>query len=166
MASPDFDPETDLKLERLVDAPRDRLWRAWTDPKHLLPWFCPKPWSVTACEIDLRPGGIFATTMRSPEGQEFPSAGCYLEVVPGERLVWTDALGPGFRPSNRGYLTTDGGFYMTAVLTFETVGTQTRYTAIARHANAAARDQHAAMGFHEGWGAVLDQLVEYVRTAM
>lgn len=159
-----FNPETDLRLERVVDAPREKLWRAWMEPEHLMPWFCPKPWSVSACEIDLRPGGIFSTTMRSPEGQEFPNVGVWLDVVPGKRLVWTDALGPGWRPSNRGYLTTDGGFYVTASITLESVGTQTRYVAQAMHASSAARDQHAAMGFHEGWGTALDQLVAYVRT--
>jgi uncharacterized protein YndB with AHSA1/START domain len=130
----------------------------------MMPWFCPKPWSVSACEIDLRPGGIFATTMRSQEGEAFPNVGTWLEVVPGTRLVWTDALAPGWRPSPRGFLTTDGGFYVTASITLESVGTQTRYVAHVMHATAAARDQHAAMGFHVGWGTALDQLVAYVRT--
>lgn len=161
-----FRPETDLILERVVDVPRERVWRAWTEPRHLMPWFCPKPWTTVACEIDLRPGGAFNTTMRSPEGEEFPNRGCYLEVVPGQRLVWTDALIAGFRPSDRGYLTEEGGFYLTAVLTLESVGTGTRYTAHAMHADTAGRDKHAAMGFAEGWGTVLDQLVEYCRTAM
>jgi uncharacterized protein YndB with AHSA1/START domain len=161
-----FNPETDLLLQRVVDVPRERVWRAWTEPRHLMPWFCPKPWTTVACEIDLRPGGRFNTTMRSPEGQEFPNNGCYLEVVPGERLVWTDALSAGFRPASRGFLTADGGFYVTGVLTFESVGSQTRYTAMALHADRAGRDKHAEMGFMDGWGTALDQLVEYCRTAM
>lgn len=56
----------DLVLERIVDVPKEMIWRAWTEPTLLMPWFCPKPWTVVACEIDLRPGGQFSTTMQSP----------------------------------------------------------------------------------------------------
>jgi len=156
-------PELDLVLERVIDVPASLVWKAWTEPKHLMPWFCPKPWSTVACEIDLRPGGIFHTVMQSPEGERFPNTGCYLEVVPERRLVWTDALGPGFRPSSRGYLTGgEGGFYITAALTLESLGAErTRYVAQAIHADPAAREKHVEMGFHDGWGTVLDQLVVY-----
>src|SRR5690242_2821697 len=92
-------PSLDLVLERVVDVPRELVWSAWTTPEHIKKWFTPAPWTTIACEIDLRPGGAFRTTMRSPEGEEFPNVGCYLEVVPNERLVWTNALGPGFRPA-------------------------------------------------------------------
>jgi uncharacterized protein YndB with AHSA1/START domain len=152
------DPKLDLVLERVVDVPRELVWRAWTTPEHLLPWFCPKPWTTIDCEIDLRPGGIFRTVMRSPEGQEFPNVGCYLEVVPNERLVWTDALLPGYRPSENPF--------MTAVLTLEPSGKGTRYVATAIHRDEAGRKKHEEMGFQEGWGTVIDQLVEYVKANM
>ncbi|HEX4936586.1 MAG TPA: SRPBCC family protein [Gemmatimonadaceae bacterium] len=159
-----IDPALDLTLERVVDVPVSLVWKAWTEPQHLMPWFCPRPWTTVACEIDLRPGGIFHTTMQSPEGERFPTTGCYLEVLPERRLVWTDALGPGFRPSSRGFLTGDGGFYVTGVITLESLGAdRTRYVAHALHADPAGRDRHAAMGFHDGWGAALDQLVAYVK---
>ena len=89
----------------IIDVPAELVWKAWTTPEHLKHWFCPKPWTVTDCEIDLRPGGIFRTVMRSPEGQEFPNVGCYLEVMPNERLVFTDTLLPGFRPSPEPFFT-------------------------------------------------------------
>jgi uncharacterized protein YndB with AHSA1/START domain len=152
------DPKLDLVLERVVDVPRELMWKAWTTPEHLLPWFCPKPWTTIDCEIDLRPGGIFRSVMRSPEGKEFPNVGCYLEVVPFERLIWTDALLPGYRPSAEPF--------MTAVLTFEPSGKGTRYTATAIHRDEAGRKKHEEMGFHEGWGTVVDQLVEYIKTKM
>jgi uncharacterized protein YndB with AHSA1/START domain len=152
------DPKLDLVLERVVDVPRELVWRAWTTPEHLLPWFCPKPWTTIDCEIDLRPGGIFRSVMRSPEGQEFPNVGCYLEVVPNERLVWTDALLPGYRPSENPF--------MTAVLTLEPSGKGTRYVATAIHRDEAGRKKHEEMGFQEGWGTVIDQLVEYVKANM
>jgi len=94
-----LDSKLDLSFERFVDEPKELIWRAWTHPQHLKPWFCPLPWTTIDCEIDLRPGGLFRTVMQSPEGQEFPNIGCYLEVVENERLVWTNALLPNFRPA-------------------------------------------------------------------
>jgi uncharacterized protein YndB with AHSA1/START domain len=94
-----FDPTLDLVLERDIDVPRDLVWAAWTVPEHLMKWFVPSPWTMADCVIDLRPGGIFRTVMRSPEGTEYPSDGCFLEVVPEQRLVFTDALLPGYRPA-------------------------------------------------------------------
>ena len=99
MNIPKHDPALDLSFERFVELPPEALWAAWTQPELLMPWFCPRPWTTIACEIDLRPGGLFRTVMRSPEGQEFPNVGSYLEVVPNRRLVWTNTLAPGFRPA-------------------------------------------------------------------
>ena len=87
-----LDPSLDLRFERIVDVPPELVWRAWTVPQILMRWFTPVPWTTTGCDIDLRPGGRFRTVMRSPEGQEFENAGCYLEVVPNERLTWTSRL--------------------------------------------------------------------------
>lgn len=151
-----FDPALDLKLERVIDVPVELVWKAWTEPEHLKVWFCPKPWGVSDCEIDLRPGGIFRTTMLSPEGQEFPNMGCYLEVVPMERLVFTDALLPGYRPAEKSF--------MTGVVTMKPEGTGTRYIAMALHNNLEARKQHEDMGFHDGWATALDQLVAHAKT--
>lgn len=150
------DPELDLVMERVVDVPVELVWRAWTEPEHLKVWFCPKPWSVSHCEIDLRPGGKFHTVMCSPEGEEHPNTGCYLEVVPMERLVWTDALVAGFRPADKPF--------MTGVIQLTPEGAGTRYTAMALHNNAAARQQHADMGFEQGWGTALDQLIAHTKT--
>lgn len=152
------DPKLDLVLERTIDVPRELVWTAWTTPKHIREWFVPKPWSITDCEIDLRPGGIFRTTMRSPEGQEFPNVGCYLEVVPQERLVFTDTLLPGFRPSPEPFFT--------AILTLESQGSGTRYTAYAIHRDEEGRKKHEEMGFHDGWGTVVTQMVEYIKAKM
>jgi uncharacterized protein YndB with AHSA1/START domain len=145
------DPKLDLVLERVVDVPPALIWEAWTKPEHLREWFAPAPWKIVDCEIDLRPGGIFRFVMRGPDGKESPSVGCYLEIIPNERLVWTDALLPGYRPSANPFLT--------AVVTLEPRGTGTRYTAMAVHRDEATRTRHEQMGFHEGWGQTLDQLV-------
>jgi uncharacterized protein YndB with AHSA1/START domain len=151
-----FDPELDLLLERVVDVPVEAVWTAWTTPEHLVKWFTPAPWKTVACDIDLRPGGVFRTVMKGPEGEEVDSAGCYLEVVENERLVFTDALGPGYRPK--------GEPFMTAIVTMTPEGSGTRYRAVAKHRDAKTRQTHEEMGFHEGWGTALDQLVEVAKT--
>lgn len=150
-----IDPNLDLVLERDLDVPVELVWKAWTTPEHLRQWFVPKPWTITACEIDLRPGGVMSSTMRSPEGQEFPNIGCYLEVVPNERLVWTDTLLPGYRPAPKPFFT--------AALLLEPTATGTRYTAIAIHGNEETRKSHEEMGFHDGWGTVVSQMVDYIK---
>ena len=159
------DPKLDLVLERTVDVSPELVWMAWTRPEHLKRWFTPAPWTTVDCEIDLRPGGIFRTVMRSPEGQEFSSAGCYLEIVPAAKLVWTSALEPGYRPARR--TATEGlecaDLLFTAIVTLEPVGKGTRYTATALHMSEGECKRHAAMGFHEGWGKALDQLVEHMK---
>lgn len=157
--------DLDLTFSRLVDVPKALIWRAWTEPAMLMPWFCPRPWKTVDCEIDLRPGGIFRTTMQSPDGQEFPNVGCYLEIRPEEKLVWTNALLPGFRPSLIS-ATCGGdqpGFMFTAVIELSDHADGTLYRATVLHADQAGRQQHAAMGFEAGWGAALDQLVAMVK---
>lgn len=149
------DPQLDLVLERNIDVPRELVWKAWTEPEHLKVWFCPKPWRLAECELDLRPGGIFRSLMQGPNGEQHDSAGCFLEVAPLERLVWTDALLPGYRPAPNPF--------MTGVLLLEPRGKGTRYTAIAIHKDEAIRKQHEEMGFHEGWGKALEQLIAHVK---
>ena len=160
------DPKLDLVLERTIDVPRELVWMAWTTPEHLKQWFTPAPWKTTECQIDLRPGGKFYTVMRSPEGQDFPSSGCYLEVVTNERLVWTSALGPGYRPVTPSPDDKScAALLFTAALLLEPAGKdKTKYTAIAIHGDEGSTKRHAEMGFHEGWGTVLDQLVKYVKS--
>lgn len=154
--TPAIDPELDLVLERIVDVRPELLWKAWTEPEHLKQWFTPKPWETVECEIDLQPGGIFSTTMRSPEGEVMPAnPGCYLEILEHRKLVFTDSLGPEFRPKPNPF--------MTATILFEPEGNGTRYTAIAMHVDAAGRKQHEEMGFLDGWGTALDQLVDFAK---
>jgi uncharacterized protein YndB with AHSA1/START domain len=155
------DPERDLLLERLVDVPVELVWKAWTDPEHLRAWFAPRPFETIECEIDLRPGGVFRTVMRAPDGTVFndDARGCFLEVHEPHRLVWTSALGPGYRPV---LPPEDGGFAFTAELTFEAVGESTRYSARAIHATPEGAATHETLGFTDGWGAALDQLVEHM----
>ena len=82
-----FNPKLDLKLERIINVPRELVWKGWTVPEQLKKWFCPLPWKTIECEIDLRPGGIFHNIMASPTGEKISGTGCYLEVIPNEKLV-------------------------------------------------------------------------------
>lgn len=155
----------DLSFTRVIDVPRAKVWRAWTEPEMLKPWFCPLPWKTIDCEIDLRPGGVFRTTMQSPEGVEFPNSGCYLEVVPDTKLVWTNAMLPGYRPSvmSATYGSEDAAFLFTAMVELADHPQGTRYTATVMHADEAGCKQHADMGFEAGWGTALDQLVAMIK---
>lgn len=159
------DSKLDLSFTRIVDVPRSLVWRAWTEPELLKPWFCPLPWKTIDCEIDLRPGGIFHTTMQSPEGQEFPNSGCYLEIIPQTKLVWTNALLPGFRPSPPTATcgSEDANFMFTAMIELADHASGTRYSATVIHADEAGCKKHAEMGFEGGWGTALDQLVALVK---
>ena len=159
-----MNPKLDLVLERTIDVKPELVWKAWTTPEYLMKWFTPAPWKTVECKIDLRPGGMFHTVMESPEGQKFPNTGCFLEVVTNRKLVWTDALEPGYRPTAR-KLGTDAPFFMTAVVTIEPHGAiGTKYTATAIHGTEDGRGKHEAMGFYHGWGAALDQLVALAKT--
>ena len=144
----------ELVLTRLVNAPRERIYRAWTEPGLLKQWFAPLPWTTPRAELDVRPGGASLIVMRSPDGKEFPNRGVYLEVVKNERLVFTDACTEAWVPSEKPF--------MTVVLALEDEGGATRYTARARHWTAADREAHEKMGFHEGWGKCVDQLAALV----
>lgn len=155
MTNFEINPKLDLVLERVVDVAPELVWLAWTSPEHLKQWFTPKPWQTVDCAIDLRPGGRFYTKMRSPEGQEFPGDGCYLEIVPKRKLVWTGALKPGYRP----VVKKDEPFLFTAVILIEPHGSGTKYTAIAIHADEEGCKAHEEMGFSHGWSTALDQLV-------
>jgi uncharacterized protein YndB with AHSA1/START domain len=161
MSDPSFthDPDRDLLLERLVDVPVELVWKAWTEPEHLMQWFTPRPWQTVRCEIDLQPGGRFLTVMRDPEGTEYPNLGCYLAVEPPTRLVFTSALHPGYRPLPADE---DPGLLFTAELTFEAIGDSTRYSARAIHGAGEVARQHEQMGFLDGWGTALDQLVDHM----
>ena len=156
--------QNDLVLERTLDAPRELVWRAWTDPERVKLWWAPKPYETPECEMDLRPGGKFYTRMTGPDGFDSRGTGCFLEVIEGERIVWTSALGPGYRPQDVD-AEDCGGFPFTAIVTFEDNGDgRTRYKAVALHRNARDRETHAQMGFHDGWGKCADQLGEVARS--
>jgi uncharacterized protein YndB with AHSA1/START domain len=151
----ELDPKLDLKLVRELNAPREILYKCWTSEEHLPHWFVPKPHKVVGCKLDVRVGGACNTTF-DVDGNIMENNGVYLEVIPNEKLVFTDTYTAGWKPNPEPF--------MTAILTFEDIGNgRTRYTAIARHRTAETAEQHEAMGFSSGWGTVATQLEEYAQ---
>jgi uncharacterized protein YndB with AHSA1/START domain len=146
----------ELVLTRLIDAPREKLFRCWTEPELILLWFTPPPWKTIAAELDLRAGGASVITMQGPDGTRMPNRGIYLEVIPNERLVFTDAYTSAWVPS--------GKPFMTGILTFEDEDGKTRYTARVRHWSAEDCAAHEKMGFHQGWSVATDQLAALAAT--
>lgn len=150
-----LDPDLDLMLSRDINAPCALLYACWTQPEHLVHFFVPKPHRVTACTLDVRPGGACNMTFEV-EGTEMQNNGVYLEVIPNEKLVFTDAYTEGWKPAPEPF--------MTAIITFEDIGGgRTRYTAVARHRNKDAAKTHTDMGFYDGWGTVATQLEAYAQ---
>jgi len=160
-----FESHLDLVLERFVDVPRERVWKALVEPEQVKQWFTPVPWKTVDCEIDLRPGGIFRTVLQSPEGVNTTHTGCYIEVIPQERVIWTMALLPGFRPAppSQAEDANCGALTFTCVTTLEVQGAGTKYTARALHGDPRHSREHEKMGFHEGWGAAFEQLVAMLK---
>jgi uncharacterized protein YndB with AHSA1/START domain len=151
-----LDPEIDLSFTRTLKAPRRLVWECWTTPRHIREFFVPRPHRVTACDIDLRVGGRFDTTF-DVEGNVMENRGVFLEVVDGEKLVFTDTYTEGWKPAPDPF--------MTAILLLaDAEDGGTTYTAIARHRSPESRQTHEEMGFFSGWGTVVDQLEEYAAT--
>lgn len=150
-----LDPETDLSFTRTLAVPRALVWECWTEPRHIPHFFIPAPHRVTAVDIDLRAGGRFNTTF-DVDGQVMDNHGVYLEVIPQERLVFTDGYREGWKPAAEPF--------MTAILLLsDAPGQGTTYTAIARHRSADSRKTHEQMGFFDGWGTVATQLETYAK---
>lgn len=153
---PEAETEHELVLTRLLDASRDKLFRCWTDADLLPKWFVPAPWTIAKAEVDVRPGGRSFIVMRDPDGNEYPNDGVYLEIVPNEKIVFSDAYTQGWVPSQKPFFT--------GIVKFADEGGRTRYTARARHWRAEDKETHEKMGFHEGWGICADQLEALAKT--
>jgi uncharacterized protein YndB with AHSA1/START domain len=154
--APDATALHELSVTRLIAAPRDKLFRCWTEPALIVQWFTPPPWKTVEAVVDLRAGGTSTITMQGPDGTRMPNVGVYLEVVRNERLVFTDAYTSAWMPS--------GKPFFTGILTFEDEAGGTRYTARARHWSAEDCATHEKMGFHVGWGIATDQLAALAAT--
>jgi uncharacterized protein YndB with AHSA1/START domain len=153
--------DRELVICRLLDAPREKIYQAWTKPELIKQWFCPKPWTIASAVVDVRAGGSSNIVMRSPDGHEIPNPGVYLEVVPNEKLVFTNAFAKAWDPA----LIPNPGFKMVGTVTFEDAGNgKTKYTARVQHWSKEDCEAHAKMGFEAGWGICADQLEALVKS--
>lgn len=159
---PSSGPEgRELVVERVFDAPRELVFRTWTEPEHVRRWWGPGSFTVPYCEIDPRPGGVFLRCMRSPEGRDLWVTGVFREVVEPERLVFTDSfadargnvvpaerygLGPGWPPERL------------VAVTFEEEGEATRVTL--RHTGIPLGADLDLT--RRGWSDGLQSLAEYL----
>jgi uncharacterized protein YndB with AHSA1/START domain len=147
--------QSELTIARFIQAPPAKVWKAWSTPEHLEKWWIPAPIECKVVKLDLRPGGGFETRMREDGGEFRPHVdGCFLEIVPEARLVFTTVLTEGWRPA-------EPWLALTAIITFAAEGSGTRYAARVLHRNAADARKHEEMGFHEGWGTAIDQLAAF-----
>jgi uncharacterized protein YndB with AHSA1/START domain len=154
-----INPNTDFVLERFIDAPKHLVWEALTKPEHLKEWYMPRAWGrVSNCKMDVRPGGIFSIDIATAAGQEFPNLGCFLDVIPMERLVWTSMLFPGYRPA------VFDDIPITAIITMETVGTGTRYVFTALHRDESDFEKNKTSGWQQGTEIAIDQFVAHVKS--
>ena len=142
----------ELVLERVFDATPARVFKAWTDPEQIKKWFAPRPWSTPFAQSDPRPGGKSLIVMRSPEGEDYPNHGVYLEVIENKRIVTTDAYTEAWQPSAKPF--------MTLVIDLTDLGGKTKAVYRVRHWSKEDLETHVKMGFHEGWGQCADQLAE------
>lgn len=150
----------ELNISRFIRAKPHKVWKAWSKPEHLAQWWIPDPIECKVVKLDLRPGGGFETRMREGNGKFEPHVeGCFLEVVPEQRLVWTTTLSEGWRPS-------EPWLALTAIISFNPENDGTRYSARVMHKNSAESQKHEAMGFHEGWGTTIDQLAAFVQKSV
>jgi uncharacterized protein YndB with AHSA1/START domain len=154
-----IDPKLDIVFERFIDAPTRIVWEALTKPEHVKEWYMPRAWgTVSNCEIDVRPGGIFRIDIATANGQVVPNLGCIVEVVPMERLVWTSMLFPGYRPA------VFDDIPITAIITMAGTGTGTRYVFTALHRSEADCENDKTSGWKEGTDIALDQFVAHVQS--
>ena len=154
-----INPKLDLVFERFIDAPTRLVWEALTKPEHVKEWYMPRQWGrVVRAEMDLQPGGIFSIDTAVGDGPETPNVGCFLDVVPLQRLVWTSMLFPGYRPA------VFDDVPITAIMTVESVGTGTRYVFTALHRDEADFAKNKESGWQQGTEIALDQLVAHVKS--
>lgn len=161
MTGPSFDATLDLTVQRVIHAPREAIWRAWTTPELLARWWIPAPARARIDRLEVRPGGAFVTSMSEGDDDFFPHTdGIFLVVEEGRRLVFTNAIDSDWRPSFPQPVS------MTAEIVLAEHADGTEYRAIVRHGRPEDRDQHETLGFYDGWGSVTAALAVLVESGI
>lgn len=145
--------ERTVSLVRVFDAPRSRVFDAWTRAEHLARWFSPKGFTVPACEADARPGGVFRLCMRSPDGREYWMRGAFSEVVVPERLVIAAAA-----DDERGI----ERIQTVSTVTFAAQGGKTKLTLRATAGGDGAEAGAMLDGMEQGWTETIGRLAAHL----
>ncbi len=145
-----------LVIERVFEAPRSLVFKAWTDPEHLAQWWGPKGFTNPVCEMDVRPGGAIRIVMRAPDGAEYPMTGVFREIVKPERLVFTNIA-----VDQKGNPLIDG---LTTV-TFAEHSDKTKLTLHTSAVGLVARAAAMLEGMEAGWTQSLERLAEHLAKA-
>ena len=148
--------EAVIVMQRTFDAPREVVWAAFTDPKHVVRWYGGRGFENPVCEMDVRPGGRWRHVMRTPDGVDHELEFVFLEVVRPERLVWRNA-DHGKRPK-------DDYHDNVMTVTLEEAAKQTRWKLVTRFRSIAARDLAARSGFTRVLGEGTEKLDELLRS--
>ena len=149
--------EQEFIVEREFAAPQTLMFAVFTQPEHLKRWWAPKPYTVPTCTVDLRPGGIWHYSMRSPEGQEHWARSIYREIAPPEKLVYTSTFADEHANPTEGLPE-----HLTTVIFTEEAG-KTRVTALIQFAKLADMEFAASMGMVQGMNMTWDSLIEYIQ---
>jgi len=155
-------PSREITITRVFDAPRELIWKAWTEPEEFMRWWGPKGFTSPACKIDLRVGGVYLACMRSPEGQDFWSTGTYREIVVPERIVYTDSFADAegnVVPATHYGMGADIPLELLVTVTLEPYEGKTKLTL--RHAGLPAGEMSDLTS--AGWNESFDKLAEAVR---
>lgn len=154
-----MNPELDLALVRVIRAPRQSVWRAWTDPTRLERWWVPAPALSRVDRLEVRPGGGFVTR-RSDDGVHFVPHldACFIVVDDLERIVFTNVIDSAWRPAN------PTPVRMTAEISLRDHPDGTDYRVVVRHGDPADRTRHEKLGFTDGWASVTGQLAGLVES--
>ena len=149
----------DVFIARVFNAPRELVWKAWTDPQHFRRWWGPRDFSCPFCEMDLQVGGKYLYCMRSPERKDYWGTGVFREIVPLERIVFTDSFGDekgNVVPATYYGMSADFPLEMLVTVTFEDLGDKTKMTLT--HAGVPAGPDRE--GTAQGWSESFDKLAE------
>jgi uncharacterized protein YndB with AHSA1/START domain len=154
--------DREIVITRVLNATRELVWQAWTDPQHVEQWWGPRHFSTKVVQQDLRPGGVWRYVMRGPDGSEHPIGGVVREIVPEQRHAVTAEFGKDFKHPTVSDL--PGDIVMTTVL--EDLGHQTRLTLTIEHQSSEDRRKHLEMGVVAGWNSSLDCLEDHLKATM
>lgn len=147
----------DIHIVRIINAPRETVWRCWAEEALLQEWFCPRPWKVSDADFKNTPGGRRNMVMNGPDGERVPMQGILLAIDPGKSMTFTDAYTEGFIPAADHFMT---GY----VQLDDTPDGKTKMIWGARHPTREKAEQHLQMGFEQGWNAAADQLDELAQS--